>query len=64
MCDGDVVVIRVCRHQVKSDTTFGGKAYANTHVAVRTEVLHGVVGTCTGPNHRTCLFGGQEHITE
>ena len=64
MCDGDIMVISVRRHQIEGDATFGGEAHANTYVTVGAEVLHGIVGTGTDPNHRTCLFCRHEHIAE
>ena len=64
MCDGDIMVIRVCRHQVEGDATSGGETHANTNVTERTEVLWGIISSDTCSYYRTYPFGRQNHIAE
>ena len=64
MCDGDIVVISICCHQIEGNAAFGCEAYANTHVTVRPPVFLGVIATSPDSYYRTYNFGGQNHIAK
>ena len=64
MCDGDIVVIRICCHHVESNATPGGETHANTYITVRAKVFWGIIATGAGSYYMTYLFGGQKHLAE
>lgn len=64
VCDGDIVVISICRHQVEGNAAFCGEADANAHVTIRSPVFLGVIATSPDSYYRTYNFGRQNHIAE
>ena len=64
VCDGDIVVISICRHQVEGNAAFCGEADANAHVTIRSPVFLGVIATSPDSYYRTYNFGWQNHIAK